>query len=45
MSTATQTRSPATATVPLGRKTRWAVALLMPVGPAAVGVLRYVLPY
>jgi hypothetical protein len=24
---------------------RWAVALLMPVGPAAVAVLRYVLPY
>ena len=33
------------APVRLGSRSRWALAVLMPVGPAAVGVLRYVLPY
>jgi hypothetical protein len=31
--------------VDLRRRTRWLVALLMPIGPAAVALLRYNLPY
>lgn len=36
---------PVTARRDLRRFQRWTLALLMPVGPAAVAVLRYVLPY
>lgn len=39
-----QRRVPALAPAPMGRASRWVLALLMPIGPAAVAVLRYVLP-
>lgn len=37
--------APVTQAADLRRSTRWLAALLLPVGPAAVGLLRYVLPY
>ncbi len=45
MTAGTARRSPVVGTAPLGKGSRWALALLMPIGPAAVGVLRYILPY
>lgn len=45
MTAGTTSRAPVIAGAGLGRRSLWVLALLMPIGPAAVGVLRYVLPY
>lgn len=45
MTAGTAPLAPSQASMPLAKGSRWALALLMPVGPAAVAVLRYVLPY
>lgn len=45
MSAGTTRDSAALTVVPAVGPSRWVLAVLLPVGPAAVGVLRYVLPY